>query len=337
MIRFNIPTIGRKDLESVLYCMVADDLTPGERLKSFSSLLKARLGLSGVTVLNNYFAPFEIALSLIGTGSGDEVILSSYSRMSLLKALVRQGLTPALVDPDEDSLLPSVEAVRKKITGRTKCIVLSQLFGIPHDLSVYKELEIPLIEDLDGSLGSSVNDTPAGGFGDFVTLSFTDDSIITTGTGGMLGSGSRSTRGQVKEAAPDEQLMSDFNASLGISQIVRLDENLQKRSEIGKYYDSAVMAGGATFIGRGTGKVLCYSSYAVRTKTPFEECGKFFRNIGIPVRRGIERPLHQELGLNIREFGCTERLYHEIIMLPIYPGIKKDDIERTAKGIRTIL
>jgi perosamine synthetase len=337
MIRFNIPTIGRKDLESVLHCMIGDDLTAGDRLKDFSSLLKRRLGLFGVTVLNNYFAPFEIILGIIGTGRRDEVILPSYSKGSILEALLRQGVEPVLVDLDDDSLLPSREDIGRKISNRTKCIVLSQLFGIPHDLSTYREFEVPLVEDLDGALGSSVNGAPAGMFGDFVTMSFTDESIITTGTGGMVGSGNRNAWGKIKEAVCDEQLMSDFNASLGISQLVKLDENLQKRREIGEYYDRAVMESGASFIGRDDQKLLCYSSYVVRTKTPFEECARFFKGIGIPVRRGIGKPLHQVLGLNVEEFGRTELLYHEIILLPIYPALNKDDIENTAKGIRTIL
>jgi len=116
MIRFNIPTIGRKDLESVLLCMIEDDLTPGARLRDFSSLLKRRLGLSGVTVFNNVFVPFEISLRLLGAGRGDEVILSSYTRVSILRALERQGVKPVLVDLDEDSLLPSLAHIRTKIS-----------------------------------------------------------------------------------------------------------------------------------------------------------------------------------------------------------------------------
>ena len=317
--------------------MIEDDLTPGARLRDFSSLLKRRLGLSGVTVFNNVFVPFEISLRLLGAGRGDEVILSSYTRVSILRALERQGVKPVLVDLDEDSLLPSLAHIRTKISTKTSCMVISQLFGIPHDLTVYREFELPIIEDLDGSLGSSVNDTPAGGFGDFVTLSFTDDSIVTTGTGGMLGSGNRSTWGKIKEDFCDEQLMSDFNASLGISQLVKLDENIKKRRQIGKYYDSAVMGGGASFIGRGGKKRLCYSSYAVRTRTPFEECARFFKSIGIPVKRGIRKPLHQLLGLDVTGFDRTERLCNELIMLPIYPGLSRDTIEAVAKGIKTIL
>ena len=337
MIRFNVPTIGRKDLESVLYCMIEDDLLPGGRLKEYAALLRGRLGLSGVTVCNNCLSPFEIALELVGTRREDEVICASFSRPGILKALGRLGIIPVPVDVEEDSFLPSMDSVKKKISPKTRCLIISHMFGIPHDLSAFKELGLPVLEDLDGSLGSTVNGVPAGSFGDFVTTSFTDDSIITTGTGAMLGTSKREMKTRVKDAVFQEQLMSDFNAALGISQLVKLDENIARRGEIGAYYDAAVSLGGPSFVDRDESKSLCYSAYVVKTGTPFEECKRFFKRSGIPVRRGLEKPLHQLLGLGIRDFEHTERLYQQVVALPIYPGLKKEEIEKVAKCIRSIL
>ncbi|GAI89766.1 unnamed protein product, partial [marine sediment metagenome] len=55
MIKFNKPMIGKKDLESVLYCMIKDDLSPGDYLKTFSSMLSKELNLINVAVFNTYF------------------------------------------------------------------------------------------------------------------------------------------------------------------------------------------------------------------------------------------------------------------------------------------
>ncbi|MBN2325352.1 MAG: DegT/DnrJ/EryC1/StrS aminotransferase family protein [Spirochaetes bacterium] len=337
MIRFNVPTIGRKDLESVLYCMVEDDLLPGARLQEFCTLLKGRLRLNGVTACNNYLSPFEIAMNLIGAEKGDEVLLASFSRPGILKALVKAGMKPVPVDIEEDSVLPSIDAMKKRISPKTRCLFISHMFGIPNDISAFGELGLPIVEDLDGSLGSTVNGVPAGSFGDFVTLNLNDCSIITTGTGGMLGTSKREMRVRLSDAAFGEQLMSDFNAALGISQLVRLDENIKRRGEIGKYYDGAVVASGSSFVDRDENKFFCYSSYVVKTETPFDECERFFKKSGIPVKRGIAKPLHQLLGLDIRDFERTERLYQQVVALPIYPGMKKEEIEEVAKGIRSIL
>jgi dTDP-4-amino-4,6-dideoxygalactose transaminase len=337
MIRFNKPTIRRKDLESVLNCMIEDDLTPGNRFKQFASLLSKRLCLQDVTIFNNYHSAFEAVFHLMGMQGMDEVILPSYSRSGVLSTLLTLGIIPVLVDLEEDSLMPSLGDIKRKITKQTKCIIISQLFGVPYDLRCYRQFNIPIVEDLDGSMGSTVDGNSAGSFGDFITLNFTDDSIITTGSGGMLGTNDRRLRGLASEPAFNERLMSDFNASLGISQLVKLSENIERRKKIGEYYDNAVMAGGCSFIGRDEKKYLCYSSYVVRTKTPFEVSTGFFKKNGIPLKRGLETPLHRQLGVDIRGFRNTEELYNEIIALPIYPELKKDDIETIVKGIKTVL
>jgi aminotransferase EvaB len=293
--------------------------------------------LPDVTVFSNYYSAFEAVFYLIDVRGGDDVMLPSCTRSSVLSALLRIGVTPILVDLEEDSLMPSMEDIKKKITKKTKCIIITQLFGIPYDLSRYREFRIPIIEDLDGSMGSTVDGKSAGSFGDFITLNFIDDSIITTGSGGMLGSNDKRLKGLTREAAFAEQLMSDFNASLGISQLVKLSENIERRQKIGDYYDNAVMAGGCAFIGRDEKKNLCYSSYVVRTKTPFEVSMKFFKKNGIPIKRGLEKPLHRLLGADIHGFRKTEDLYHEIVALPIYPELRKDDIENIVRGIKTVL
>jgi len=341
MIRFNKPTIEKKDLESVLYCMIKDDLTPGIYLKEFSAMLHNILGLSYIAVFNNYRLPFETVFAILEAGPGDEVILPSFARYSLLHGIVKQKLVPVLVDLANDSFLPAYEGISRKISKRTRCIVVPQMFGIPNDLSRYSELGIPIIEDIDGALGSKVNGKVIGCFGDFVTMNFNDDSLITTGNGGMVASKDRRLLKVLQSFKNDESsfdyLMSDFNASLGIAQMKKLEGMREKRRKIGGYYDSVVIAADCSLIGRHDGQELSYSSYVVKTHTPLSEIKRFFKGCGIPVRRGIEKPLHHYLDLDPHKFERTEEMYHKVVALPLYPSLSRESIENVAKGIRSIL
>jgi dTDP-4-amino-4,6-dideoxygalactose transaminase len=341
MIRFNKPTIDRKDLESVLYCMITDDLAPGDYMKEFGSLLGKMLGLGTAIVFNSYLQSFQAAFSMIGASSGDEVILSSFTRFRIYNALRVYGLKPVLVDLDEASLLPSPGRIKETITEKTRCIIIQQLFGIPNDLATYMELGVPVIEDLDGALCSSTNGKALGGFGTLVTMNFSDDAVITTGNGGMLASNDRRLKAVYREyyeqSADFDHLMSDFNASLGISQIKKMDRNCSRRKSIGQYYDNAVMGSGCSLVGREDGQELAYSSYPVYTETPFEDCVRFFKRYGIPVRRGVEQPLHRHMGLDVEEFENTEEMFNRIITLPIYPTLAREAMENVARGIRAIL
>ena len=338
MIRFNKPTIGKKDLESVLYCMIKDDLAPGLHLKNFTSMLSTELNISRVVAFSSYFHAFETAFQLIGAEKGDEVIIPSFSRANILNALLRCIMKPVLVDIEPDSFLPSLAGMKKKLTARTRCILIPQMFGIPNDLSAYRELGLPLIEDIDGSLRAKVNGKSVGGFGDYVTMNLNDYSIITTGGGGVLAIQDRGLRQFFQSLNEDSDfLMSDFNASLGISQLNRLGKNIETRRIIGGYYDEAVFASRCVLVGRDEGKELSFSSYVVKTETPIGECVNFFKKFGIPVRRGIEVPLHSSLGLPAKEYRNSEEMHNTLLALPIYPTLRQQDIEKIVKGIKTIL
>jgi dTDP-4-amino-4,6-dideoxygalactose transaminase len=341
MIRFNKLTIDKKDLESVLYCMIKDDLNSGEYRKSFSKELAQRVQLPNVAVFNAYFHSFVTIFHLLQCQPGDEVILPSFSRYGILSCIEKCRLVPILVDVEKESFLPSFEKVRRNINKKTRCIIISQMFGIPHDITAYREFGVPLIEDVDGSLDSAVNEKKIGSFGDFVTMNFNDTSVITTGTGGMVASKDARLKLMIRSHRDDQAwmdcLMSDFNASLGISQIYKLEKNIEARKKIAGFYDNAVFAANCEFIGRAEDKVLSFTSYVVKTQTPFHECARFFKKFGIPVRKGIEKPLHSYLGADVKEFTHTEELYNNLIALPIYPALSKVDIEKIVKGIRAIL
>lgn len=340
MMRFNKPSIGRKDLESVLYCMITDDLAPGDHVALFSSQLAKILALNTVGVFNSYFHAFELIFCLLNAQPGDEVIVPSYTRSSLLHAVLKQALRPVLVDIEEDSFLPSFEQIGKKLNKNTRCIIIPQMYGIPYDISKYYEFELPIIEDLDGAIGSRVDGKSIGSFGDYVTMSFNDSSLITTGNGGMLASKDKRLKEMIgtlkKNGYALDYFMSDFNASLGISQLNRLEKSIEKRRKIAEYYDGAVMVSKCSLIGREVGKELCFSDYVVKIRTPLNETVRFFKQNGVPVKRGIDRPLHSYLGCNARDYREAEEMYHTLLALPIYPTLTKEDIENVSKGIKTI-
>jgi dTDP-4-amino-4,6-dideoxygalactose transaminase len=341
VIRFNKPTIGKKDLESVLYCMIKDDLAPGAYMKSFASLLGQEMGIGSVAVFNSYLHVFDCLYTVLEACAGDEAILPSFSRPEILHAIGIRGLKPILVDLEEDSFLPSYDQIEKKRGVRTRFLVVSQMFGVPYDLTRYHELGVPIVENLDGCIGASVNGKVTGTFGTFTVLHFNDHAMVTTGNGGMLASKDREWGRAIQafrnDPARNECLMSDFNASLGISQMNKLKKSIEARRKIGQYYDEAVYGSGSALIGRDDCKELTYSSYAVKTSAPFEDCQRFFKRHGIPVQRGLERPLHSILGEDVREYPLTEEMCNTLIALPIYPSLGREEIETISKSIRAIL
>jgi dTDP-4-amino-4,6-dideoxygalactose transaminase len=321
--------------------MITDDLTPGLYEKEFRTLLSRTLGLTHTIVFNNYIQPFETIFALIGASPDDEVILPSFARYRIYNAVIACGLKTVLVDIEQDSLLPLYDRISERITDRTRCLIIPQMFGIPKDLSKFTDFGLPIVEDLDGAFCSKINGAAIGSFGTFVTMNFNDDSLVTTGSGGLLASNQKELKEVIEGFKNDESffdyIMSDFNASLGISQLKKLEKNWEQRRRIGEYYDNAVMASNCSLVGRESGQELCFSSYVVKTETPIEDVIRFFKRAEIPVRRGIDIPLHHHMNLNMDQFRTTEELYNKIVILPIYPTLDRVTVENVAKGIRAIL
>lgn len=310
-------------------------------MREFAGLLRKALSLPHVALFNSGFHALETVFKIIGAVPDDEVILPSYSRYRILGSIMRAGLKPVLVDIEEDNFLPLKKDVERKVTGKTRCIIVNQMFGLPNDLGTYRTFGIPIVEELDGALSARIANRKIGSFGDFVTMHFNDDAIITTGNGGMLASRDQGLRRFVlshsEDAMSTDYLMSDFNASLGIAQLKKLDRMVETRKKIGVFYDDAVYASNGTFVGRTDGQDLCYSSYVLKTDAPFADIEAFFKKYHIPVRRGIAAPLHRSLKLDMKDFKNTEELYARTIELPIYPLLRKEHVENVARCIRAVL
>jgi dTDP-4-amino-4,6-dideoxygalactose transaminase len=341
MLRFNKPSIDRKDLESVLYCMISDRLTPGVQLKEFSSLLKKTLGVGHAAVFSSYVFAYEKLFSMLKAEPGDEVIIPSLARTRILNAVKRAGLVPVLVDCAEDSLLPDPAVVSAAVNEKTRCLILAQLFGIPHDLNPFRDTGTVLIEDLDGELAASIGGKKIGSFGHFAVTSFNDESFITTGNGGMLASSDRRLKEMMSAgtAGTDwlDYMMSDLNASLGVSQIKKMGGVLERRRAIGTFYDNAVLGSSCSLVGREEQQELSYTQYVVRTRTPVQEVQKFFSKNKIPVQPALGQPLHLLLDLASGEFGNTENMSASLVSIPIYPSLKKEQVERIARGMKAVL
>lgn len=128
-------------------------------------------------------------LQAAGIGAGDEVIVQAYTCVAVPDPVIWVGATPVYVDCD-DSLTASVDEIRKRITPRTRAIVLQHTFGIPAHIeeisSLAREKGILLIEDCAHALGATYQNKPVGTCGDASFFSFGRDKVISSVFGGAL-------------------------------------------------------------------------------------------------------------------------------------------------------
>ena len=210
---------------------------------------------AGVAVANGTLA-LDIAVAALDLPRGTEVILPTFTIISCAQAIVRAGLVPVPVDCDPQTWNMTPEAVAAAISPRTRAIMVVHIYGLPVDmdpiLELAKQHNLKIIEDAAELIGQTYQGRPCGGFGDISTLSFYPNKHITTGEGGMvlandprLISRCRSLRNLcfgprrfIHEEMGWNARMSNLQAALGVAQMERINEFLQKKRAIGKEYQA---------------------------------------------------------------------------------------------------
>ena len=160
--------------------------------KEFSKLVNRKYS----TTVSNGTGALEIAIKALGIKKGDEVLIPNFTIISNALAVIKQQATPILIDCNLDNWNIKIEDIEKKITKKTKAIIITHIYSFPNDmdkiLKICKKNKILLIEDAAEVIGSTYKNKKCGSFGDISTFSFYANKQITTGEGGMISTNSKS-------------------------------------------------------------------------------------------------------------------------------------------------
>lgn len=208
----------------------------------------------GIAVSNGSVA-LDTAILALNLKPGDEVIMPTFTIISCAAAVVRIGAKPVLVDADPFTWNMDVNEIEKKITKRTKAIMVVHIYGLPVDLDqileIAKKYNLYIIEDAAEMHGQTYKNEPCGSFGDISTFSFYPNKHVTCGEGGMLLSNDKELSERCKSIRNlcfsrekryvHEELgynfrMTNLQAAVGVAQLERLTETIERKRQIGHLY-----------------------------------------------------------------------------------------------------
>jgi len=159
------------------------------KAKELEEAICETFGSNHAQLVSSGTAALTAALSALGIGYGDEVILPSFTFVASFEAVLSVGAIPVLVDVD-DTLTLSPFAVRNAITPQTKCVMPVHMCGSMADmdelLAICKEHQLALLEDACQSIGASYKGKKLGTIGDAGTFSFDFVKTITCAEGGVV-------------------------------------------------------------------------------------------------------------------------------------------------------
>jgi perosamine synthetase len=252
----NEPLLNGNEKKYLVDCIETGWISAeGAFVKKFEEQMAAKVNRKYAIAVCNGSVALDVAITAIGIGKGDEVILPTFTIISCVAAIVRAGAIPVVVDCDPGTWNMDVSQIAAKITPKTKAIMVVHIYGLPVEMDSVTALAdqhgLQIIEDAAEMLGQTYNGIPCGSFGSISTFSFYPNKHITTGEGGMLVTDDeklaercRSLRNlcfQPQQRFIHEELgwnfrMTNLQAALGVAQLEQLDEFVVRKRSMGEKY-----------------------------------------------------------------------------------------------------
>ncbi len=334
IIPHSTPYFDENDINAVNETIMSGIIAPGKKTIEFEGKLADYLGVKDCFVTNSGTSSMHLALLALGLKKNDKVLMPSLVCYAVLDAINYIGLTPVFVDVEPGEYNIGVKEIQKKLHFNPKAIIVPHLYGKVVDIESVVNLGIPVIEDCCQSLGGELNGRKSGSIGTISIFSFYATKVIATGTGGAVASNSPALMEKVKEIGTNyykndykiryNYRMSDLQASLGVSQLSKIDFFLKKRNEIAGLYNKCFQSLNITQPLIISDFSHIFYRYMVRVENNRDDYIRLMKKSGIICEKP-DFPLHRYLNLNAKEYPNTEDVYNSTISIPIYPFL--NDLE----------
>ena len=331
----------------------------GPEIEEFENEIKNYLGMDYCLTLNSGTSALHASYLAYNIKEGDEIILPSFTFISTANSALFVNAKPDFTDIEEETFGLDPDQVREHINTKTKAIVPVHYGGNPCKIldlmKIALENKLILIEDAAESLGSSVNNQKSGSFGNAAIFSFCGNKVLTTGEGGAVVTNSKEIYEKIKFIRshgrtdkinyfynPEEPeyntigynwRMSTITASLGITQMRKLDKIIKMRQENANYISSKLSRIQHIRTPKPlSGNTHIYQMYTIRlsNKKYRDELHEFLTNKQI-FSKVYFNPIHltnfYKNRLKTKEgmLPITEKISNEVLTIPLYPNMTKEE------------
>ncbi len=355
------PDLGEAEWQAVRRVIESGWVTQGPKVAEFEHEVARYCGAQHAVAVSSCTTALHLALICAGVGAGDEVIVPSMSYIATANAVVHAAAIPVFAEVEARTFNLDLADAQRRITPRTKAILLVHQLGLPADIDAWAQLArahgLALIEDAACAMGSRYRGRTIGCHSDLVCFSFHPRKLITTGDGGMITTSSAAYAARLRllrhhgMSVPDtvrhratqvvresyseigyNYRMTDIQAAVGIEQLKRLPWIVQARREVAARYDAALR--GHDVI--DTPSVPPWAewnvqSYAVRLRgfsaSRRDAVMQDLLDKGIATRAGV-MTAHREPAYAAREkvsLPVSEAASDGSLILPLYSSLSADD------------
>jgi len=373
MIPIAKPYLTAEDAQAAYDTILTGWITQGPKVQEFEENFARYTGAKFAVAVSNCTTALHLAMIVSGIGNGDEVICPSMSYIATANAITYVGAKPVFAEVCSDYNIDPADAERK-ITSKTKAILIVHQIGMPADIDVFKALaskyHLQLIEDAACAAGSEYKGKKIGSHSELVCFSFHPRKVISTGDGGMITTNRADyynrlkllrqhgmsindrVRHQSKNVIFEDHVeigynyrMTDIQAAVGIKQLEKLDWIVAERRKVAARYLDAFE--NIDFIQLPTELEDIFSNYQsfsiyLKKSSPVNRntLMQLLLEESIATRRGIMNT-HREMAYNhvcndIR-LPISEDLQDNSILLPLYVFMSEEEILKVIDAVLSIL
>jgi len=338
----------------------------GPEIKEFENAIKNYIGSDYCLTLNSGTSALHASLLAHGINNNDEVIIPSFSFISTANSTLFVNAKPIFTDIEDTTFGLNPKSIQENISSNTKAIMPTDFGGLSCKIFEIKEIaeknDLILIEDAAECLGSTINGKKVGSISDSSIFSFCGNKVLTTGEGGAVVTNSKEIYEKIKlirsHGRVDKQSyfddpskpnylelgfnwrMSSITASLGLTQLSKLDRIISKRRENAKYISSHLMKHENIQVpSEPSGYTHIYQMYSIvlSEKNLRDDLQKHLLNDKIFSKVYFD-PIHltdfykEKIKKNI-SLPITENISERILTLPMYPNMTHEEKEYLINSI----
>ncbi|MBP7216159.1 MAG: DegT/DnrJ/EryC1/StrS family aminotransferase [Candidatus Omnitrophica bacterium] len=364
------PSVGNAELKAVSDVLKSGWWTTGPKVKEFESSFSDYLGNNTQCVaLNSCTSGLFLALKALGIGKGDEVIVPTWTFVATAHVVLWTGAKVVLCDVDPLTLNIDPEKVEKLITKKTKAIIPVHFAGLACDmdalLKIGKRYSVAIIEDAAHAAGARYHGKKIGSFGDIAVFSFYVTKNLACGEGGMLTARNSRLIEQIRrlsyfginkeafkryaksgswfydvEGLGFKCNMDDIHASLGITQLKKLDSfNARRRLLVERYKKQLhpMLRFQKTCAGHSF-HLFVVSLPALNIS--YADVMRYLRSKGVGANLHFV-PLHEfsfyKKMVPNHNLHCADSLYERVLSLPLYPLMTDRDVASVSKVVNDLV
>lgn len=372
--------IDSLDIEAVRQVLASDFVTQGPKIDEFEQAFAKYCGAKYAVAVASGTAALHLAALACGLKKGDQAITTPITFLATANCVLYTGARPIFADIDYDTVNIDPSSIRKLINKNTKAILPVDFSGLPARMEeiyrVAKSNGLVVIEDASHALGARYRGNKVGAcrHSDMAIFSFHPVKHMTTGEGGCITTNNKKYYEQLKvlrnhgiyrknqtqrkqgswyyemEELGFNYRITDFQCALGLSQLAKVDEFINRRVEIANQYNESFAD--MSRLLRVPPQLIVQEKHVwhlyllrLKLRNPLKTRKRLFDHLKsnginpqvhyIPIYR---QPFYQKLW-NGKKINCpnAERYYEEVISLPMFPTLTEGEFDKTVSTVKQFL